>query len=509
MFKPGLFFALIFCLGLLPGLAQTQETTEPDPSAGGSEEASDGAADAGRAAVQAASDVLAAKGATDSMEETLSTKDLFAALTDPTISTQELDLRALPLTMEELKSLADTWLEISKGMTTAVVAEQLAIQQAEAAGETVSRDRLTELIAHRNKAFDNMSSVVKSYAAKGGDEAEVARYRAYRSAIFVEEKQGADFSTLLTQATNWILDREGGMQLGLRIAVIIGSLVGLMIVARIVRRTVHNALGRVPDLSKLLQSFLVMVIYWITIAIGLMIVLSALGIDITPIFALVGGASFIIAFAMQDTLGNLAAGLMIMFNRPFDEGDYVTVAGTGGTVNSVSIVSTTVITPDNQVIVIPNSKVWGDVITNVTASDTRRVDLVAGIGYGDSIEQAQAVLEQVISAHPLTLEDPAPLVRVSNLGASSVDFVVRPWSKVEDYWTVYWDLTRQIKEAFDREGISIPFPQTDMHVHFATPPTDQAQAPFTPPKPQMAERSRGFDKGDDGPDEAEEGGETT
>jgi small conductance mechanosensitive channel len=126
-----------------------------------------------------------------------------------------------------------------------------------------------------------------------------------------------------------------------------------------------------------------------------------------------------------------------------------------------------VTTPDNQVIVIPNSKVWGDVITNVTASDTRRVDLVFGIGYGDSIEQAQKVLEEVVAQHPLVLKDPAPMIRVNELADSSVNFIVRPWTKGGDYWNVYWDLQRAVKEAFDSNGISIPFPQTDMHLHVA------------------------------------------
>jgi hypothetical protein len=200
-----------------------------------------------------------------------------------------------------------------------------------------------------------------------------------------------------------------------------------------------------------------MAVYWLTIAFGLMVVLAALGVNITPLFALVGGASFIIAFALQETLGNLAAGLMIMINRPFDEGDYVLVAGLGGTVKHVSVVSTTVTTPDNQVIVIPNSKVWGDVITNVTASDTRRVDLVFGIGYGDSIEQAQKVLEEVVAHHPLVLKDPAPVIRVNELADSSVNFIVRPWTKTGDYWTVYWDLQRAVKEAFDQRHLD-PLP---------------------------------------------------
>jgi len=138
-------------------------------------------------------------------------------------------------------------------------------------------------------------------------------------------------------------------------------------------------------------------------------------------------------------------------------------------VKSVSIVSTTVITPDNRVIVIPNSKVWGDVITNTSASDIRRLDLVFGIGYGDSIEKAQAVIEQVVTAHPAVLEDPAPVIRVSQLSASSVDFICRPWVKSADYLSTGWDLTQSVKEAFDDNGISIPYPQTDMHIHFADP----------------------------------------
>jgi small conductance mechanosensitive channel len=307
--------------------------------------------------------------------------------------------------------------------------------------------------------------VVNNFEAKGGDPAAVESYRAYRNSIIVEEKQRADWRTLMNQTIAWALDPEGGIQFAIQVGIVVGAFLGLLIVSKVVRRIARRLFGRIPNLSRLLQAFLAMVVYWLTIAIGLMIVLSALGVNITPLFALVGGASFIAAFAFQDTLGNLASGLMIMINHPFDEGDYVTVAGVGGTVKSVSVVSTTVITPDNQVIVIPNSKVWGDVITNVTASATRRVDFVFGIGYDDSIEEAQRILEQVVHAHPLILSDPAPVIRVNALGASSVDFICRPWVKSDDYWTVYWDLTRQVKEAFDKAGITIPYPQQEMHVH--------------------------------------------
>ena len=140
------------------------------------------------------------------------------------------------------------------------------------------------------------------------------------------------------------------------------------------------------------------------------------------------------------------------------------VGGIGGTVRSVSIVATTVTTPDNQVIVIPNKNVWGNVITNVTASDTRRVDLVFGISYDDSIEEAQKVITEIVRTHPLVLSDPEPTIRVNELGASSVNFICRPWTRTSDYWSVYWDLTQRVKTAFDDAGISIPYPQQDVHI---------------------------------------------
>jgi small conductance mechanosensitive channel len=235
--------------------------------------------------------------------------------------------------------------------------------------------------------------------------------------------------------------------------VVLASFLGLLIVARLVRRIVHHWTGRIPNFSKLLAAFVALAAYWLTLAFGLIVVLAALSVNVTPMFALVGGASFILAFAMQDTLGNLAAGLMIMINRPFDEGDIVDIGGVSGTVRNVSIVSTTVVTPDNQVVVVPNSSVWGNVITNSTASETRRVDLTFGVSYETPIARAQEELEKAVAAHPLVLKEPEPVVRVQALTDSGVEFIVRPWTKSEDYWTVYWDLTRQVKDALDRAGM--------------------------------------------------------
>jgi len=433
-----------------------------------------------------------------------------AGLDDPSIGPEELRLRLIPLTVEQLGSLAAAWQDQVRTATQVVVEKRLEIRASEGAKAKELLDELQVLLQERELIFKKFTAVISSLEAKGGDPEQVQTLRNYLLAITAQEKTNLTLKEFNKGFMRWLTSQEGGVGVGFRILVIVTALFILFLVARIVRAWARRVFNRMPSLSKLLSGFLAMTMYWLTIAFGLMIVLAALGVNITPLFALVGGASFIIAFAMQETLGNLAAGLMIMINRPFDEGDYVQIAGLGGTVRNVSIVSTTVTTPDNQVIVIPNSKVWGDVITNVTASDTRRVDLVFGISYGDSIEQAQRVLEEVVAHHPLVLKDPAPNIRVHELADSSVNLIVRPWTKTGDYWTVFWDLQRSVKEAFDSHGISIPFPQSDMHLHVVK--SGKAEEPMVDSvlTEEHADRSRqegSYASGDYGVDEPEEDGD--
>jgi small conductance mechanosensitive channel len=389
-------------------------------------------------------------------------------LTKPGISSAELDVRLVPLTKIELKQLAEDWAKIVKSKTEEVMEAQVAIAHRGSNVADAARERLTQLVDERKQLFDKFSAILNSWEKKAGDDKAIADYRAYRNAIVVEEARTADFETLVAKAVSWLTSEDGGIHLAKSIGMFLLSLFGLLLVAGIAGRSSRLWINRIPNISKLLQAFLVSVVYWIVFAVGLMIVLSALGVDITPLFALIGGGSFVAAFALQDTLGNLASGLMIMIYRPFDEGDYVDVGGVSGTVKTVSIVATTVTTPDNQVIVIPNKNVWGNIITNVTASDTRRVDLVFGISYDDSIPDAIRVLEETVGAHPLVMKDPEPTVRVNELADSSVNLICRPWVKTSDYWSVYWDLMHQVKERFDDVGISIPYPQQDVHVKDTT-----------------------------------------
>ena len=183
-----------------------------------------------------------------------------------------------------------------------------------------------------------------------------------------------------------------------------------------------------------------------------------------------------ISSADTGTLGSFASGLMIMVYRPFDVDDYVSAAGVEGTVKEMSLVSTTVLTLDNKVLIIPNKMVWSYTIVNFTGRDQRRVDLVFGIGYGDDIQQAINVLTEVASGHPLVLGQPGTKIAVDELADSSVNLFCRPWVKTSDYWAVRWDLTRQVKERFDAEGISIPFPQRDVHMQSNTLPTEPSNS---------------------------------
>jgi small conductance mechanosensitive channel len=236
--------------------------------------------------------------------------------------------------------------------------------------------------------------------------------------------------------------------------------------SRLTRRLVAEGLKRSNlNVSQLLRNMIVSTAAGLVLVLGVLFGLAQLGISVGPLLAGLGIAGFIVGFALQDTLGNFAAGMMILFYRPYDVGDIVEAGGVFGKVSHMSLVNTTILTFDNQTLVMPNSKIWGDVIKNVTAQDQRRVDMTFGIGYSDDIPKAEKVLTEIVASHEKVLEDPAPVIRLHTLNESSVDFIVRPWVKTDDYWDVYWDVTRAVKMRFDEDGISIPFPQRDIHLY--------------------------------------------
>lgn len=248
---------------------------------------------------------------------------------------------------------------------------------------------------------------------------------------------------------------------------ILGS-IAIFIIGRIVIGFLIGIFRRVMNKSKMddtLSKFILSIARMALLLILIIVILDNLGIDTTSFVAILGAAGLAVGFALQGSLANFASGVMIIFFRPFVAGDYVEAGGTAGVVEEITIFNTIMKTPDNKKVIIPNGSITGGNITNYSAKDTRRVDLVFGIGYDDDIKLAKETLEQIVAADERILKDPAPTVAVSELADSSVNFVCRPWVKTADYWAVYFDITEKVKLTFDEKGISIPYPQQDVHMH--------------------------------------------
>ncbi len=241
----------------------------------------------------------------------------------------------------------------------------------------------------------------------------------------------------------------------------------IFIIGKWLAKKISNVFIKLLEKNKVdatLTRFLESIVYYTLLIVVLIAVAGQLGINTTSFLTIVGAAGLAIGLALKDSLSNFSSGVMLILFRPFRVGDFATVGGVTGTVKSIDIFNTTLNTPDNQRVIVPNANITNDVITNVTANDTRRVDLTIGIGYGDDVLKAKQVLGEILKTENRILETPAPKIAVSELADSSVNFVVRPWVKTSDYWDVYFDLTEKIKLTFDQEGISIPFPQQDVHL---------------------------------------------
>ncbi len=307
----------------------------------------------------------------------------------------------------------------------------------------------------------------------GNELAEVLPYRRYIDTVGGIKLDLSDTKSTWLSVKGYLLSEDGGLKWLINTAIFIAILFVFWILSKILSNAVRKALSMAESNSQILNDFFINSVGRLTMAVGLLVALSAIGISVAPIMAVIGAAGFVVAFALQGTLSNFASGIMIMLYRPFDVNDVVEVAGISGQVQSMTLVSTTLMTPDNKLMVVPNNSIWGDVITNSHYSKERRVDMVFGIGYDDDMKQAEEIMANVLSDHPLVLENPQSVVRVNELADSSVNFICRPWVKTADYWTVYWDITRTVKEQFDAAGISIPYPQTDVHIH------QQAQTSIT------------------------------
>jgi len=240
-------------------------------------------------------------------------------------------------------------------------------------------------------------------------------------------------------------------------------IVGLT-VCKVLRAGVRRALNR-AGVDATLVPFISKLAYYLSLTFVMVFVLARFGIETTSIIAVLGGGALAVGLALQGTLSNFAAGVMLLVFRPFEVGDAVDAAGTAGKVIEIGVFCTTLHSPDNVKIIVPNSSIYGAIIKNFSANDTRRNDLVMGIAYGDDIGTAMDVIRRVLDADERVMKDPEPLIAIGELADSSVNILVRPWCKKEDYWGLRLDLIRALKEQLEAAGCSIPFPQTDVHLH--------------------------------------------
>jgi len=241
----------------------------------------------------------------------------------------------------------------------------------------------------------------------------------------------------------------------------------IFIVGKWLSGVLSRALGKAMLRAKtdeILVKFVRNIVYTALLAFVVLAALAQLGIQTTSFIAVIGAAGLAIGLALQGSLANFAAGVMLIIFRPFKVGDFIEAGGTSGVVEEIMIFSTKMKSPDNKQLYVPNGGIISGTIVNYSAKDQRRVDLVFGCGYGDDIKQAKALLEEIVTGNPLVLDDPAPTIGVLELGDNSVNFAVRPWVNSADYWNAYFQITEAVKERFDAAGLSIPFPQRDVHL---------------------------------------------
>lgn len=230
------------------------------------------------------------------------------------------------------------------------------------------------------------------------------------------------------------------------------------------KRVVAKALQKTGKIDVMIRGFLANTVRYAILVFTMLAVLDRFGVETTSFVAILGATGLAIGLAMQGALSNVAAGVMILFFRPFKVGDFIEGAGQSGSVKSVSLFLTYLNTPDNVEVILPNSQLWNAAIKNYSFNETRRLDLLFGIGYGDDIDKAIDVIKSIIDADSRSLNDPEPLIVVGNLGDNSVDLVVRVWCKGSDYWDLKWHMLKTVKQTFDKQGISIPYPQRDVHL---------------------------------------------
>ncbi|WP_051207222.1 mechanosensitive ion channel family protein [Saccharospirillum impatiens] len=261
----------------------------------------------------------------------------------------------------------------------------------------------------------------------------------------------------------WVENSPFILNVGYNLLLVIAVFIVASIVSNTVKKSIRNSGKRIKRMDPTLLPLFAGIAGYSVYIVAVVIVLDIFGVNTNSIVALLGAAGLAIGLALKDTLSNIASGIMMLILRPFRVGDYITFSGTGGTVEEISLFTTILKTPDGQYISAPNSNVWSATIQNSTRNGTRRMDVVVGVAYDDDLDAGFRALQTIVEEESRFLKDPAPQVMVQSLGDSSVNLQIRAWATVDDYWTIWWEMQKKVKVAVEAAGLSIPFPQRDVH----------------------------------------------
>ncbi|NET68185.1 MAG: mechanosensitive ion channel [Moorea sp. SIO1G6] len=448
----------------------TKEKIETEGAPSGSVEANDAAVEAQEALEKAQKSV---EEAVKEEEKTQQDKTLQGAI-DKAVEGTEEDKNKAKTSDDEVAKVQEQIGTISNKVVTdeqqhkkteqGLEKAQEKIEEAVEAKTEVKKQvlvNLTKLRDERAGLSERFEVVLEELETKGGD---VELYKKYVNAISGIKVDVTDTQGTWITIVGWLQSKEGGQRWANNIGKCLGIIAGFSILSVILSTVLEKSLGMFPNISVMLGQFLVTLTRQGLFVVGILVGITALEVSIGPLIAMIGAAGFVVAFAFQSTLGNLANGLMILLYKPFDVGDTIEVAGVKGKVQDVNLICTTIKTSQNKIIIVPNNSVWGNVIENETISPVRAIFITVRISYANSITQAIQVLQDIANSHPLVLKDPGPWIDTGELAEYAVNIWFMVYTKREDYWTAYCDLRQIIKERFEEEGIVIPLPRQELYI---------------------------------------------
>lgn len=266
-------------------------------------------------------------------------------------------------------------------------------------------------------------------------------------------------------STFWQNNADLILGVSYKVILVIAVFIVAGIVSKALKSSIRSSSKRYSRLDPTLVPVFAGIVGYAVYIVAVVIILDIFGVNTNSIVALLGAAGLAVGLALKDTLSNIAAGIMMLILRPFRVGDYITFGGTGGTVEEISLFTTILRTPDGQFISAPNSNVWSATIQNSTRNGTRRMDLVVGVAYDDDLDAGFRALQKIVDGESRFLEDPAPQIMVQSLGDSSVNLQIRAWATVDDYWSIWWEMQKKLKDEVEAAGLTIPFPQRDVHMY--------------------------------------------